>query len=597
MNEVCLEKKSSSEARLHRRAAGLYFIILLLTGLNSARSVEPSAEIYGFVSQAGTAKDSFSFAVWGDSQVAFYEKETEFGGEIYRQIAETVNPRLAEAIQATNRLDPEFVVTLGDNVHGEGQWEHYKVFVDLVRSVSAPVYLLMGNHDHARRVNGRETNPYGRREFGNFLWAQKELGRPQKVAYSFNAGRWHFVLFSQPGGNGWGVNACLDRHPELLAWLEEDLKKYRDRPTMFFTHHPPLPAGRLQMEQYGPNAAYRAQFVDLLTRYGNVQYAFFGHVHNTVSSIPLISWRYKGIAFVVMPNTAYFTRDYFYQESQRSSWGIGRVSIRGASCESIEFHTLAGEVVKVDPNDFPEYDDRDYGYLVPGGRLEAGPILTNGGFESPLCEGWLVNHLLAYEERPPIQTREIRTDHPAEGKKYLYLHCRAMHNQWYHKANFIISEVRQAVAASEGGRWPRLTLKYRLPSEQYRNPEVCNAFITVSGYGKEEAQVLFTLVYSLGRTFRVYGDWDPLVCLRTEPILDRWTGLELNVRSDYEQHFSNRGWDELGLETLVIRLGVLNHNYWKDGQPAEIAVGFDAVLWESAALQTPVSPGFGRSPD
>ena len=82
----------------------------------------------------------------------------------------------------------------------------------------------------------------------------------------------------------------------------------------------------------------------ILTRHGNVRYAFFGHVHNTVAATPLISWRYRDTAFVMVPNAANVLRSTDFQETFRSSWGALRVDVDGPDAE-LTFHTLAGEEV------------------------------------------------------------------------------------------------------------------------------------------------------------------------------------------------------------------------------------------------------------
>ncbi len=544
-------------------------------------------DLYGYVGSIGTKEKAVAFGVWGDPQVAYCKAGTKFDDDRFKRRFEQVNPRLQQAVELTNRLQPAFVVTLGDNIHGYGEWESFKVFVDIVKPLQMPLYLLMGNHDHLPRADHYETNPYQEREFGNFLWAQKQLGSPQRVAYSFDAGDWHLILYSQPGG----VDAYTERHPEFLQWLDTDLKANRDRPTMFFTHHPLLPAGHLLFESYGPRANHRAQLMDILTRYGNVKYVFSGHVHTTVSAAPLISWRYRGAAFIVMPNSAHWARSHYYQEHYRSSQGVGTVQLNGKRCESITFHTLAGEIIPIATAEFPVYDDAIYAYLRPPGALPAGSSLLNGGFEQPLSQGWFVNHLMPYDTAP-IQRRLLKATGAAEGRQYLYFYTQSQAAEGKYPANFLIAEVRQAVAVTDATGWPQLRLKYKLPSQEYRNPEDCSAYVLIAGHRKETLEALFTICYSLGRTLRVPGEQEPYLALKAVPELDRWSDLTLNVRSDYQQYFPAPSWDSLGLESLVVRLGVYNENTSRQGEPAEIGIGYDAVAWSVLDRPTPASGGF-----
>jgi len=542
---------------------------------------------FGYVESIGTRAKQISFAIWGDPQVAYYEKGTKFDSRKFKPRFEEVNPRFQQVVELTNELKPEFVVTVGDNIHGFGEWECFRTLVDLARPLRMPLYMLMGNHDHIPRADRYPSNPYKERPFGNFLWAQKQLGAPERIAYSFDAGEWHLVLFSQPGN----VDEFMRERPELLEWLDADLRANRERPTMFFTHHPLLPVGRFLFESYGPHAKVRAELMDILTRYGNVKYVFTGHVHPTVSAVPSISWRYRGASFIVMPNSAHWARTHYYQESYRSSQGVGLVRLNGKRCESLVFHTLAGEKVSFATGEFPVYDDDVYAYLRPKEALPAGPALVNGGFEEPLSEGWFVNHLMPYDT-PPIQRRLLKTSGAPEGERYLYLYTKSREGEGKYAANFLLAEVRQAVSVASATGWPQLRLKYKMDSGEYVNPSDCNAFVAVSGHRREAERALFNLVYSLGRFLRLPDEGPPYVGLMAAPELDRWSDLMLNVRSDYETYFPERSWEGLKLESLVVRLAVFNDNSAREGRPAEIGVGFDAVSWSVLEEPAGPSPGF-----
>lgn len=557
--------------------------IFVLQWAIDIRAEEEQRRLFGFLPEAGTTEKKFGFAVWGDPQVAWFEPgRPGFDSSYYRSIQDTVNPRFRQSVELTNRLNPAFTITLGDNVHGNGEWEHYQVFLDLVKPLRSPLFMIMGNHDHVPRIDHLPGSPRRGIEFGNFLLAQERTGGIPKAVYSFDAGEWHFVLFSQPGGSGSGVSEAIRRHPEFLDWMAKDLKENRHRPTMFFTHHPLLPLGRNQQDLYGPSASIRREFMDLLLRYGNVKYVFYGHAHNTVASIPLTSWRYRGTAFILLPNTAFFTRDYFYQERTKSSWGVGWVEVEGQECRSIEFRTLAGETIPIRPQTFEEYNDSIYGYLTPDWALPASPDVRNGSFEMPLTEGWRQNHLLPYES-PPVQKRDLLSDDAANQGRYLYLYTKAMDAYGPFRANYIVSEVRQALVPPEMGKWPVLELRYRIRSAEYRHPDLCAAYIMVSGHKRERDDPVFTAVYGLGGSVHFYGAKDPYGSIALNPVLDRWEKLSLDPRSDFRDTISSRLWEQDQIDNIVLRLGVHNQNYWKEGIPAEIGVSFDDIVWISSA--------------
>ena len=332
----------------------------------------------------------WSFVIWGDPQVA---------GKSQTPFHRWCTPRLYSTIALTNKLTPEFVVTVGDNVHEEGELCHFSEFIDIVEgradysasrsylvqsaSLEAPLFCLMGNHDkkyeygQRLRANGgnpggdfQSDNPYQYHEFGNFLWMQDRLNAyyqgvldttseiiPRRATYSFDAGAWHFILFSQPGLTREGVNAFFDRyHPESFEWLKADLEMHSASPTLFFTHHPLLPAGAIAKGEYGPNDSNRKRIVDLLTQHGNVRFAFYGHLHHSASSVPLISWRYDphgfdadrsphttGVRFVPVPNSAHLYMKWLYNESSRTPWGPTLVTLRGDAVESVRFYPITLE--------------------------------------------------------------------------------------------------------------------------------------------------------------------------------------------------------------------------------------------------------------
>lgn len=563
-----------------RLFAGITVFVLLGVGYVAAQNPP-----YGYVPNIGVAKKAFSFAIWGDPQVAFYAPGTKFDNPDSKKNYETVVPRLQQAVALTNQLKPEFVVTLGDNIHNTGEWENFNLFVQTVKPLQMPLYLLMGNHDHVPEADTFATNPIKNREFANFVWAQQQINGLELVVYSFDAGDWHLVLFSQPGGNGYGIDDFMEKHPEFLSWLDADLQANRERPTMFFTHHPLLPVGRAQFDTYGPGAANRAALMNLLTRYGNVKFAFFGHVHNTVASIPEISWRYKGTAFILMPNSANFIRAADYLETAKSSWGVGMVKLNGKVCEAITFHTLADEAVTIDPDEFAEYDDAVYGYLQPEWDWPAGARLRNASFEEPLTGGWFVNHLLRYDT-PPIQKRMIQPR--GASRQNLYLYTKAKDRQ-VSTNSYLTSEVRQALTPPAAERWPVLKLSYRIKSTEYLHPEVCRPYVMISGHKSQARVPQFAISYSLGSAFSFAGTRGAYVSLEIPPRFDDWNELLLYPRADFERYFPDKKWETLELQRIVVTLGVMNENYTPNSEPVEVGVAFDALDWSTVDTPTPTT--------
>ncbi|MCF7848396.1 MAG: metallophosphoesterase [Kiritimatiellales bacterium] len=555
----------------------------------TARGADDAPEYCGTLGTI-VQKQNFKLAVWGDPQVAYY-KEGVTQDRSFKSKYLEVLPRLREAVALTNKLNPDFTVAVGDIVHGKGEFENYEVFVDACKPLKKQLYLLGGNHDHG--TNRFSNKPQGKKPYGNFLWAQQQLGAPELIHYSFDAGDWHFVLFTQPTG---GLDRHMVSNPQFLEWLDADLKKNANRPTMFFTHHPPLPVGRRHFDMYGLCATNRGRLVDILTRYGNVKLAFFGHVHNTVASVPLISWRYKGAAWIVLPNASNSVRLDDFKETTKSPWGVGLLNVNGSELDSITFHTLAGEQVVWKMSDFPEYDDGLYAYLKPEWQWPAAKTIRNGGFEKPLEGTWYINHHLPYTDQP-AQKRELRPG-GVDGGRCLYLYTKAIMGK--DSPSYLMSDVRQAVAPPEKNQWPRLRLKYRMNKADFSGPEGCAALVVVSGHSRGNIQSEFSFIYEIGKGLGDTGlkylmGGGPSATLATDPVFGRWNELLLEIRADFEEHLSGKlKWSDLNLANLNIRLAVYNANYDIGGRPVEIGASFDDVVWETGSTAAKPTAGFGK---
>ena len=553
------------------------------------------------ISEPVLDKKEFSFAVCGDSQVAYYEEGTIWNTEELLEKFTIVKQRLRDSIELLNRLQPDFALTLGDNVHAAGQWVHFRVFVDVVSDVTIPLYLVMGNHDWGRGTALDRENIYGTTEFGNFLWAQQEINGFKLGWYSFDAGDWHFIMWSQPGVDSVDIDWWMEQYPQFLDWLEQDLDANQNRPIIFVTHHPLLPVGRTQFEYYGLNPGNRRKLVELITRYGNVRYALFGHVHNTIASIPLISWRFKGITFLVLPNSSNTVRAYDYLETYQSSWGVTEFKINGSECEGIKFHSLSGEEIEIDPESLPYYKDQVYGYLLADHEIPIHKTVINGGFEDPLEGAWFVNHLLPYGQTPMQRRMLIRGGMTDEGR-YLYLYVKA-NRQNKHRLR---SEVRQAIQIGHED-WIRIRLKYLIESKAEGTAKNKNLYIQIAAYKDGTSRRLVNLFYNIGS--RPMGENPPLwnsefaeedsepLWLQSTPVYDEWTELILNPKGDYTKYVGD--WNALGMDHLVLRVGVSTRfqnkiNFSPSAQTIEIGAGIDDILFEKTRNRTGPSPGFVR---
>jgi hypothetical protein len=197
--------------------------------------------LIGLLAATPAPADEFEFVVIGDTRPRF----------------ESEDFRLFEGLIPTiNALKPAFVINLGDLIYGYGplskekQWGKYE---RVIRTIEPPYYQAPGNHD----THSKEARRIYTRRFG-------------KCYQSFDYGGCHFVLLdnteAQRGGN---------IGPAEFAWLQEDLKGTKGRPTFVFFHFPVWEPERVAPKYYD----FWARNLHPLFKASGVRAVFAGHYH------------------------------------------------------------------------------------------------------------------------------------------------------------------------------------------------------------------------------------------------------------------------------------------------------------------------------
>lgn len=217
------------------------FIIFLAAGLaNAVWAVKPTA-----------SGDNFRFVVLGDRANQPDQKAFEM---VLRDI---------------ERLQPDFVVTVGDLIQGykdpAGTAKDWDSVLPSLKLLSCPVYLTPGNHDI--------TTPEVRS-----LFTQKTGRNPY---YSFDFQNSHFIILDNT------QSSHADKmDPEQMKWLEKDLIAFKNKAGIYvFMHRPFWP--------FGVGAGKPDKMHDLFKKY-KVTAVFTGHWHNYASEV------FDGIRYVVM---------------------------------------------------------------------------------------------------------------------------------------------------------------------------------------------------------------------------------------------------------------------------------------------------------
>jgi Icc protein len=178
-----------------------------------------------------------------------------------RRVVETVctlDPLPAFAVLGGDLASPDLIDRA--RVLTADEYEpSYRLLAEILVGLPCPVWLLVGNHDH-------------RVAFNRVL--RRDAPTPDAPHYySFDHQGYHFVALDshEPGQAGGFLDA------EQLAWLREDLKLHRERPTLAFVHHHPWPLGLQWIDTM--TLRNGEALIAVLREHPALRWLICGHVH------------------------------------------------------------------------------------------------------------------------------------------------------------------------------------------------------------------------------------------------------------------------------------------------------------------------------
>ncbi len=202
-------------------------------------------------------------------------------------------------IDDVNKLNPDFVLTGGDNIADalSQNWEKadtlYRLYNSMIKEFNMPVYNTLGNHDvfGLYKVSGVSPDDP---EYGKGMYQKRE----GSLYYSFDYKNWHFIVLD-------GVGLTDDRQfiglvdSTQIEWLKADLEKVgKKRPVVISIHIPLITVGQVlvAMERDELSSlsvvANARSVVKILEQY-NVKLVLQGHSH-TLEDV-----YYNGIHYII----------------------------------------------------------------------------------------------------------------------------------------------------------------------------------------------------------------------------------------------------------------------------------------------------------
>lgn len=189
-----------------------------------------------------------------DTHIASWDKKA-YG------IAPTAE-NLAACVEHINHLtpSPELVLITGDITY-DGQLQEAKRAANLLDKLLIPYFIVPGNHDDRsilKTVFGKSVCPCQDSTFINYVIEGYDI---------------RFIAIDSSVPHGPGGEICAER----ARWLDEQLSRQPNKPTIIFMHHPPVKCGVLETDKDGFIGADRLGMV--LNKYNNIERLLCGHIH------------------------------------------------------------------------------------------------------------------------------------------------------------------------------------------------------------------------------------------------------------------------------------------------------------------------------
>ena len=193
---------------------------------------------------------------------------------------------LALAIEKVNELEPDFVLTGGDQIFDAVDQGFqradllYNLYLETAQSLTMPLFNTMGNHDHFGLGRDSGVDPE-HEEYGKKMFCARQA---ESRYYSFDHQGWHFMIldsvrFSEGGGYRGGIDA------EQMDWISEELDKLEPETPIVLSTHIPFISVSFQLREEPGEYRQRGLVLDngwevlSLFQSHNLRLVLQGHLH------------------------------------------------------------------------------------------------------------------------------------------------------------------------------------------------------------------------------------------------------------------------------------------------------------------------------
>lgn len=177
-------------------------------------------------------------------------------------VAPTIE-NLKTCVENINQLDPKpNLVLLTGDITNTSLTEEFKQALTLLNKLDMPYFVIPGNHDDRLKL---------KTTFDKHCPA---VSTPENfIQYVVDDYEIRLIAVDSTIPKKVGGELCQVR----LAWLDEQLAKNTDKPTIIFMHHPPVKVGVIEADIDGFIGA--KQLGEIVKKYNNIEQIICGHVH------------------------------------------------------------------------------------------------------------------------------------------------------------------------------------------------------------------------------------------------------------------------------------------------------------------------------